>query len=56
MGTPLSLDELDAYRDTFKARGGKPLRKRLYNNLDDINDINCQTLVVGYKGAGKVPN
>ncbi len=48
MGTPLSLDELDAYRDTFKARGGKPLRKRLYNN--------CQTLVVGYKGAGKVPN
>ena len=51
--TPLSLEDLDLYFDTNEARGGVPVRKRIYRQLENVNDINWQTLFVGYKGCGK---
>jgi len=53
LGTPLTLEDLDLYRDTYEARGGAPFRKRIYRKLEDINDLNWQSLLVGYKGCGK---
>lgn len=50
---PLSIEDLDLYLDAHDARGGVPVRKRIYRQLETINDVKCQTLVVGYKGCGK---
>ncbi|UTA69574.1 hypothetical protein [Emticicia sp. 21SJ11W-3] len=53
LGTPLSVEDLDLYLETDNARGGTPFRKRIYRQLESINDLPCHVLFVGYKGCGK---
>lgn len=53
LGQPLSVEDLDLYLETEKARGGTPFRKRIYRQLESINDMPWQVLFVGYKGCGK---